>query len=95
MTKAEAIRRFRRAFLRKYGKSARFEHRERDRSDPQFPEPERIDVSVRLTRKIDWSDVEPAVEAMLKRTGASRYFEIGGAGLGFGYRDVSVYRRGG
>jgi len=89
MTKDESIRRFQKAVLKKFGKGVRFCHQERDTSEDLD---ERIDVSVPLDN-IDWTVVQPAVEVALKISGASRYFEIGGSGLGFGYRDVSVYRK--
>ena len=88
-TKAETIKRFRAAVNKKFGEGAQFEHQE---ADPLDELEERIDVSVPVD-KIDWSTVEPAVEVLLKDSGASRYFEIGGAGLGFGYRDVSLCRK--
>jgi hypothetical protein len=93
MTKKEAIAKFRRAFLRKFGKRAFYEHSERAIEDDGYKMPERIDVSVSLDI-MEWGEIEPAVEAMIKRTGLGRYFETGGAGTGFGFRDVSIYRRG-
>lgn len=90
MTKKEAITKFKRAFQRKFGKRALYWHAERDLKDKM---PERIDVGVPLNL-MEWGKIEPAIEAMMKKTGLGRYFEIGGAGTGFGFRDVSIYRKG-
>lgn len=93
MTKKQAIDKFKRAFSRKFGKRAVYEHSDRIIEDGIPDTPERIDVGV-PTDMMDWGDVEPAVEAMIKKTGLGRYFEIGGAGIGFGFRDVSICRKG-
>jgi len=89
MTKAESIQRFRQAVLKKFGKGTNFSHHD---ADPDEDIPEGIEVSVPVDN-IDWAIVEPGVESLLKSSGASRYFAIGGAGLGFGFRDVSIYRK--
>jgi hypothetical protein len=89
MTKAESIKRFEKAVMKKFGKGASFSHHD---ADPDEEIIEGIEVSVPVDN-IDWATVEPGVEAALKSSGASRYFAIGGSGLGFGYRDVSIYRK--
>ena len=90
MTKKEVISKFKRAFQRKFGKLALYWYSERDLKNKM---PERIDVSVPLDL-MEWGEIEPAVEEMMKKTGLGRYFEIGGAGTGFGFRDISIYRKG-
>ena len=90
MTKKELISKFKRAFQRKFGKRALYWYSERDLKDKM---PERIDVSVPLD-VMEWGEIEPAIEAMMKKTGLGRYFETGGAGTGFGFRDISIYRKG-
>ena len=90
MKKSDAIKKFKQAFERKFGKnSCSFHYQEKDDGEKQI---EMISVSVNVA-KIDWDKVEPIVEGLLAASGASRYFEIGGAGLGFGWRDVSIYRK--
>ncbi len=90
MTKKEAISKFKRAFQRKFGKRALYWYSKRDLKEKM---PERIDVGVPLDT-MGWGGIEPAVEAMMKKVGLSRYFEIGGAGTGFGFRDISICRKG-
>jgi hypothetical protein len=89
MTKAESIKRFEKAVVKKFGKGTYFSYRD---ADPDEEIVEGIEVSVPIDN-IDWANVSPGVEAALKSSGASRYFAIGGSGLGFGYRDVSIYRK--
>lgn len=89
-TKDATIARFKLAFTHRFGRRAEFSH---NIPAPGDDDVENISVSVPIDN-IDWSEVEPAVKSMLKSSGASRYFEIGGSGLGFGFRDVSMYRRG-
>lgn len=85
MTKQQLLDKFERTFRKKFGKNAIYEYEKDD--------DERISVSVPLD-VMDWGEIEPAVEKLLKSTGLSRYFEVGGAGTGFGFRDVSIYRKG-
>lgn len=89
VTKDEAIAAFRKAFRSRFGHAALFDHCPREDDDELV---ERITVSV-STGEHDWSTVEPKIEALLRETGADEFFEIGGAGLGRGWRDVSIYRK--
>jgi hypothetical protein len=89
-TKDATVARFKQAFAHRFGRRAEFNHYTIESADDGI---ETIQVSV-PTDNIDWSTVEPDVKALLQSSGASRYFEIGGAGYGFGFRDVSIYRRG-
>lgn len=89
-SKTDTIKSFQAAFTRKFGKSAVFNHYAADPDDKDTPESIQVSVPV---DEIDWEDVEPGVQSLLKQSGASRYFAVGGAGLGFGFRDVSIYRK--
>ena len=89
-TKDATIARFKLAFTHRFGRRAEFSHNTIESAEDGV---ESIEVSVPIDN-IDWSEVDPAVKSILQSSGASRYFEIGGAGLGFGFRDVSMYRRG-
>ncbi len=89
-TKDATIKRFEQAFAHRFGKRADFNHHTLESADDGV---ESIEISVPVDN-IDWTTVEPAVKSLLQSSGASRYFEIGGAGMGFGFRDVSMYRRG-
>lgn len=87
MSKSESIRRFQKAVMEKFGDKTNFSHHE---ADPSEDMPERIEVAV-PTDDIDWASVSPGVLALLRSSGASDHFEFGGSGLGFGYRDISLY----
>ncbi len=89
-TKDATIARFKQAFTHRFGRRAEFSHNTSDSDEDGI---ENIQISV-PTDTIDWHTVEPGVKSILQSSGASRYFEIGGSGMGFGFRDISMYRRG-
>lgn len=87
MTKSESIKRFQKAVMERFGDKTNFDHHE---AEPDEDMPESIEVAV-PTDDIDWTSVSPGVLELLRSSGASEHFEFGGAGLGFGYRDISLY----
>jgi len=89
-TKDATIARFKQAYTHKFGRRAEFSHITLESAEDGV---ESIEVSVPIDN-IEWTEVDPAIKSMLQTSGASRYFEVGGSGLGFGFRDVSLYRRG-
>ena len=76
----KAIDKFKGAFKKKFGDKAEFDYTHR------------IEVSVPLSA-MAWDDIEPAVKKMLTQAGLDENFEIGGAGTGFGMRDISIYAK--
>lgn len=76
----KALAKFERAFKKKFGDKASFDYTHR------------IEVSVPLSM-MEWEDIRPAVERMISDAGLDGYFEIGGAGTGFGMRDISIYAK--
>ena len=90
-TKDQALAKFKQAFHKKLGPNEdyTFEPRDEDSDDDYYREHDRIELSVSLSHH-DWDDVEPTVENLMEGTGLDKYFEICGAGTGFGYRDISL-----
>lgn len=77
-----AIDKFERLFTKTFGEKSIYNDEEDDR----------IEVGVPLS-VMEWDDIEPRVEKLMVESGLDRYFEIGGAGTGFGMRDISLYEK--
>jgi len=90
-TKNQTLIKFKQEFHKKLGPNENysFEPRDEDSDDDYYRNHDRIELSVSLSHH-DWGDVEPMVEDLMKGTGLNKYFEISGAGTGFGYRDISL-----